>query len=117
MDTAKITMASTLKSTAAGWSIFSKLLLPSSTPMRRMRAETTSPEIYSMRPWPKGCSGSGFFPARRKPRRVTSEEPASERLLKASAVTAMEPERVPAKNLPKKSSRFQPMPTAPHREP
>ena len=37
--------------------------------------------------------------ASRKPRSVMMEEPASERLLKASAVTAMEPETAPAKGL------------------
>ena len=73
--------------------------------------------MYSMRPWPKGWSGSGFLPARRKPSSVTAEEPASDRLLKASAVTAIEPDSRPAKNFPINSSTFSPMPTAPHSVP
>lgn len=79
--------------------------------------ETASPERYSARPWPKGWSGSGILAAMRKPSSVTTEEPASDRLLNASAVMAMEPERVPAKNFPAKSSRFRPIPTAPQRMP
>ena len=75
---------------------------------------TISPEIYSNRPWPKGWPGSGFCPARRKPSMVTRLDPASDRLLKASAVMAMEPETVPARSFPKKSSTLSPTPTQPH---
>ena len=114
MDTARITRAMTLKSTAAGWRIFSTEDLASSTPISRISPATIRPETYSSRPWPKGCWGSGFFPARRKPSRVTTEDPASDRLLKASAVMATEPLRVPAKNFPANSRMFSPMPTKPH---
>ena len=75
--------------------------------------ETIKPEMYSSRPWPKGCSGSGFCPASLKPSSVTMLAPASERLLKASAVMAMEPESVPASSLSAKSSTLKPMPTMP----
>ena len=78
---------------------------------------TARPDKYSMRPWPKGWSGSGFCPASLNPRMVTRLEPASDRLLKASAVMAMEPLMVPAKNLPKNSSTLITMPTAPHSTP
>ncbi|OLA38653.1 MAG: cation-efflux pump [Firmicutes bacterium CAG:176_63_11] len=42
-----------------------------------------------MRPWPKGWSGSGFLPARRKPSSVTAEEPASDSLSDAAATSAV----------------------------
>ncbi len=42
-----------------------------------------------------------------------AEEPASERLLKASAVMATEPAREPASSFPENSSTFKRMPTAP----
>ena len=48
------------------------------------------PEIYSIRPCPKGWSESGFCPAILKPASVMMEDAASDRLLNASAVMAME---------------------------
>jgi hypothetical protein len=112
-ETARIPADRGEKATGSGWTILSREDWPSSTPTRRMSMATTSPARYSIRPWPKGCSSSAFWPARRKPTRVTTEEAASDRLLKASAVTAMEAVAMPAKSLPRKSSRFSPMPTAP----
>ena len=103
--------------TSSGWRTLPIDSFPSSTPISRISAETARPEIYSIRPWPKGWWMSGFCPARWKPSSVTREEPASERLLKASAVMAMEPESCPARNFPAKSSRFSAMPTAPQRTP
>ena len=79
--------------------------------------DTSRPDTYSMRPWPKGWLGSGFWPAILNPIRVMMEEPASERLLKASAVMAMELLTVPARNFPAKRQRFRKIPTAPHRIP
>ena len=90
MEAARIAAARTLKSTGWGRRIFSRDPLPSSTPIRMMTMDTTRPETYSIRPWPKGWSRSGALAARWKPRSVTTEDPASERLLKASAVMAME---------------------------
>ena len=49
--------------------------------------------------------------ASRKPMRLTTLDEASERLFKASAMMAMEPNRVPASSLPRQSSRLQAMPT------
>ena len=46
----------------------------------------------------------------RKPASVMTDEPASERLLNASAVTAMEPESTPARYFPAKSSTLRKMP-------
>ena len=48
---------------------------------------------------------------------VTTEEAASDRLLKASAVTAMEAVMMPASSLPPKSSRFRAMPMPPESTP
>ena len=98
---------------SSGLRIFFSEDFPSSTPISRISPATARPEMYSMRPWPKGCSGSGLRPASRKPSSVTKDEPASDRLLKASAVMAMEPLMVPANSFPTNSSRFSPMPTAP----
>ena len=62
----------------------------SSMAMIRMATDTNSPDKYSIRPWPKGWWGSGFCPAIWKPTKVMREEPASDKLLKASAVMAKE---------------------------
>ncbi len=105
------------KSTASGRRIFPMEVLPSSSPTRRIIRLTSSPARYSARPWPKGCPSSAFCPASLKPTRVTTDEPASDRLLKASAVMAMEPVTTPAKNLPADSSRLSTIPTAPDRTP
>lgn len=100
-----------------GFIIFKIDDLKSSKPIRRMRNDTISPEMYSILPWPNGWSVSGLFPPRRKPKRVTKDEPASERLLKASAVTEMAPERVPATNLIINKSTFNIIPKALERVP
>ena len=92
-------------------------LLPSSTPMSRITMDTTRPDMYSNLPWPKGWCRSGAWAASLKPSRVTTELPASDRLLKASAVMAMEPLTTPARAFPAKSSRFRAMPTRPHSTP
>ena len=59
----------------------------------------TSPITYSIRPWPNGCSRSGFFPDRRKPTSVSAPLPTSERLFIASAVIETDPASVPTTNL------------------
>ena len=114
MDMARMASTSTEEVTSSGCRIFSRDDFPSSTPISRISPDTTRPDMYSMRPCPKGCSGSGLRPARRNPSSVTSEEPASDKLLKASAVMAMDPLTDPAKNFTANSSRFSPIPTAPH---
>ena len=98
---------------SSGWRIFSTELLASSTPTSKMAPATMRPEMYSMRPWPKGWSSSAFLAAIWKPTRVTTEEPASERLLKASAVMAMDPVSRPARNFPRERSRLRKIPTPP----
>ena len=116
-EAAMIPSASRENVTSSGCRILSREDLASSTPISRISPATIRPDMYSMRPWPKGWSVSGFLPARRKPSSVTAEEPASDRLLKASAVTAMEPDSCPAKNFPANSRMFSAIPTAPHRVP
>ena len=64
-----------------------------------------------MRPWPKGCSLSTGFWARRMEISEMMLPPASERLLAASAVTATEPVNVPTRNFTTDRSTFTEMPT------
>ena len=116
-DAARMPSASAENATSSGWRILSKEDFASSTPISRISPATARPEMYSMRPWPKGWSVSGSRPASRKPSSVTAEDPASDRLLKASAVTAMEPDSCPAKSFPANSRRFSAMPTTPHSVP
>ena len=85
----------------------------SSNPMTRIATDTRRPEIYSILPCPNGCSGSGSCPESRKPINVMIDDPASERLLNASAIIAIEPLIVPASHFPKNSKIFSPIPTAP----
>jgi len=56
-------------------------------PTSNTRKDTMSAEIYSIRPCPKGCSSSAGLLAIFTPTKLISDEPASDRLLKASAVT------------------------------
>ena len=102
-----------LEETASGETIFSMELRKSSRPISRMTSETMRPEMYSMRPCPKGCWSSAGRPAILNPTTVTMDEPASERLLKASAVMAIEFESVPARNLNTNSTILQKIPTSP----
>ena len=89
----------------------------SSNPIKIINIETIKPAIYSILPCPKGCSASGFFPAILKPIMEIIEEPASERLLKASAVIATDFAINPAKSFPQKRKIFNTIPTAPHKIP
>lgn len=59
----------------------------------------------------------GVLPASRNPTKVMTEEAASDRLLKASATTAMEPVARPERSLPRKSRALSAMPTPPDTEP
>ena len=85
--------------------------------MKMMTMATISPATYSACPCPNGCSLSALRPAILKPSSVMTDEPASERLLKASAVMAMEWESSPARYLAANKSIFKPMPTAPQSMP
>ncbi len=83
-----------------GWRILSKEDVSNSNPTRIINISTIKPEIYSSRPCPKGCSLSTGFAAKRKPINVTTDEPASEMLLNASAMMATEPARIPKTSFP-----------------
>ena len=79
--------------------------------MRIITAATASPDMYSILPCPNGCSLSGFMPANLNPIRVISDDPASDKLLNASAIIAIEPHRKPVRYFPAKRQRFKPIPT------
>ena len=57
---------------------------------------------------------SGFWPAILNPMIDTRDDPASERLLNASAVIAIEPLITPTKYLKENSKIFKNMPNTPH---
>ena len=109
----RMTAGSTLRVTGEGMRIREKESVNSSYPIMMIMIETIIPAIYSIRPCPKGCSTSGLRPAIRKPTSVTADEPASERLFKASAVMAIEPEISPAVSLIRKRRMFKQIPAAP----
>ena len=79
-----------------------------------MMKATTMEATYSMRSWPKGCSSSAGLLESLKLRMVITEEPASDRLLNASAVMAMEPLKTPARYFPANSSTLRRIPTMLH---
>ena len=79
--------------------------------------ETITPERYSMRAWPNGCSLSAGLPASLNPTSVTIEEPESVRLLTASAVMETLLNSVPTAIFIANSSRLVTMPTSPATRP
>ena len=72
---------------------------------------TISAEIYSILPWPKGCSLSSGLLESFVPVRVTTFDAQSERLLTASAVTETAPVSEPSVNLITQSSILHIIPT------
>ena len=117
MDAPRMQVETTLNSTGSGVNIFCTEVLARSKPMKMMTMATISPATYSACPWPNGCSLSALRPAILKPSSVMTDEPASERLLKASAVMAMEWVSSPARYLAANKSMFRAMPTAPQSMP
>jgi hypothetical protein len=81
--------------TGVGFIILSKEALINWKPTIITIKETIRAEIYSNRPCPKGCSSSAGLLASLKPTIVIIDDAASDRLLKASAVTAILPEISP----------------------
>ena len=88
-----------------------------SKPTNITKNATISPEIYSILPCPKGCSLSAGLPESLNPNIVTNEAPTSERLLKASAITAILLTKNPAVILIENKIIFTKMPTIPPRYP
>lgn len=99
---------------SCGFMILPKESLNSSKPMMSMIAATASVATYSILACPYGCSSSALCAAILKPAIVMIDEPASDRLLNASAVIEIAPLNIPAKSLPAKSMRFKNIPTIPH---
>ena len=64
-------------------------------PAPKIIRPTPKAEIYSMRPWPYGCSRSGARPASFAPTIVTTEDIMSVALLIASKMIAKEFDRNP----------------------
>lgn len=102
---------------SCGFMILPKESLNSSKPMMSMIAATASVATYSILACPYGCSSSALCAAILKPAIVMIDEPASDRLLNASAVIEIAPLSIPAKSLPAKSMRFKNIPTIPHSMP
>jgi hypothetical protein len=102
-------------SLSVGLTIFSTPVFKSSKPITITITATVSAERYSYRPWPYGCSLSGGFSESLKPKRLTTLEDASNRLLKASAIiaTATPPPTIPATNFAANSIIFATIPTIP----
>ena len=68
-------------------------LVISSKPTRSIRKDTIIEETYSIRAWPKGCSLSAGFAAILKLTKEIMEDPASDKLLRASATIAIEKDK------------------------
>ena len=96
---------------SSGCIIFEIELLKKVKPTSITRNETIRAAIYSILPWPKGCSASAGFPAIFTPTKLIIEEAASDKLLKASAVTARELKIRPMASFTEKSRTLQKIPT------
>ena len=117
IDASSIATISHENSMSCGFMILPKESLNSSKPMMSMIAATASVATYSILACPYGCSSSALCAAILKPAIVMIDEPASDRLLNASAVIEIAPLSIPAKSLPAKSMRFKNIPTIPHSMP
>ena len=102
-----------LNSRGCGLNIFSTELLNSSTPITIMSIDTIKPDIYSILPCPYGCSESAGLDASLKPASVTIDEPASDKLLIASAIIDNDDVRNPAVSFVRNSTILHIIPTIP----
>ena len=100
-----------LRSGGSGVMIFATDSLSSSTPMSRIRKETIMDATYSMRACPKGCSRSAGLAEMRKEINEMICEPASDRLLMASARMETDPVSKPTANFAPNSSILSTTPT------
>lgn len=105
------------KVTASGFNILENEVLTNWNPTSITIKETTRAEIYSILPWPKGCSASAGLLAILNPIIVIIDEAASDKLLNASAIIAIDPANNPTNNLIRNSSVFIMIPTAPPKFP
>ena len=110
-------IAGTLKLSWSGFVILSMESVRRLNPTNIIMKETANEEIYSKRPCPKGWSLSGRLLLIFAPSILTSDEPVSERLLKASDVIAMLPIREPMKSFSPNRKRLQIIPRIPPRTP
>ena len=117
MAAAGIITASMLSDGISGDIIFETDVLPSSNPIIIIRTDTNRPDIYSILPCPNGWSVSGFLSAIIKPASDITDEPASERLLNASAIIEIAPLMLPAINFPIKRNTFNTIPVIPVKVP
>ena len=85
----------------------------SSKPTSKITIETHIALKYSILPCPNGWSLSAGLPESLKPKWVITDEPASERLLNASAIIPIEDVNIPAKSFITKRHTFKNMPTNP----
>ena len=76
-----------------------------------MIIETPKPDTYSILPCPNGWSASAFMPENLNPTREINDDPASDRLLNASAVMAIDPLITPARYLPANRQTLSAIPT------
>ena len=113
IEIARIITETSSKAVLLGAKIFSTELLKSSKPIRIIRNETASDATYSILACPKGCSLSAGFEESLKLIIEMICAAASERLLRASAITATEPAIIPARSLMAKRKRFITTPTIP----
>ena len=113
IEVPKTIMYTILKSSVSGCMIFSIELLASSNPITRISPDTARADMYSSLPWPNGCSLSTGLLASFVPAIVTEFDAISDKLFNASAVTEIEPERLPTINLNTDKIRLHIIPTMP----
>ncbi|GAA0733526.1 hypothetical protein GCM10008906_04520 [Clostridium oceanicum] len=82
-----------------------------STPTNKTIKDTINPDKYSILPCPKGCSLSAGFEASLNPKNVIIEEAASDKLLNASAMTAILFEISPINNFAINNNTLHKIPT------
>jgi hypothetical protein len=87
MDNTRIRIDTRLNFNSSGSRIFTIAFLKKVNPTSITRKDTISAAMYSSLPCPKGCSLSAGFSAIFTPIIPMIEEPASDKLLNASAVT------------------------------
>ena len=96
---------------SSGLRIFSNELFKNVKPTSMTRNETISAAMYSILPWPNGCSLSAGLFAIFTPTKLITDDAASERLLNASAMIASECMPTPISSFAVNSRILQQIPT------